>query len=692
MVDFPNALVNETSPYLLQHASNPVHWFPWDQKALDKARKENKPILLSVGYSACHWCHVMAHESFEDAATANLMNQLFVNIKVDREERPDLDKIYQVAHQLLTQRSGGWPLTMFLTPNDQKPFFGGTYFPIHPRHGMPSFKEVLIRVADFYDNHLEDISNQNVSLMRVLHSLEPTLLNDTLINHQILDDALAELTKVFETEHGGFGRAPKFPHPTNLERLMRSCAVSGRGALPDIDSFTMAKFTLSKMSQGGIYDHLGGGFYRYSVDEQWMIPHFEKMLYDNGPLLALYSELWQITGNSSYRRVANETAGWIMREMQSPAGGYYSTLDADSEGAEGKHYVWTPDEVKRLLTEDEYAVASPRFGLDRAANFDGRWWHLHVVCDEPSLEHATGFANEKIDSLLSTARSKLLSARNQRIRPGLDDKILTSWNSLVIKAMAIAGRVLGEQSFIDSATRALDFLSHSMWQDKRLLATSKDGRSHLNAYLDDYAFLIDGILELLQTRWRTGDLNFAIELADVLLEQFEDRENGGFFFTSHDHETLIYRPKPLTDDALPSGNGIAAYVFSRLGHLLGDTRYLDAAERTLKLAIGSIAKVPSAHNALLLAIEEYLHPPQIIILRGADPDLAVWQARAHQFYCPTRMSFAIPHHVDDLPKLMAHREPGTGVVAYVCEGHHCDSPLSKADEFDETLRSREAAI
>ena len=686
-----NALANETSPYLLQHADNPVQWYPWGEEALAKARKENKPILLSVGYSACHWCHVMAHESFEDESTANLMNQLYVNIKVDREERPDLDKIYQLSHQLLTRRSGGWPLTMFLTPDDHTPFFGGTYFPILPRYSMPSFREVLTRVSEFHDNNRNDIKNQNLSLVRTLQSLEPGSGETAALDGQPLQDARTELAKVFEENHGGFGPAPKFPHPTNLERLMRGYAASANTEQPDFDGLRMAEFTLRKMAQGGLYDHLGGGFCRYSVDEYWMIPHFEKMLYDNGPLLTLYCQLWQITRSQTYRRVASETADWVIREMQAPVGGYYSTLDADSEGVEGKYYVWTPDEVQGLLTEEEYAVVSRRFGLNRAANFEDEWWHFHIFAEEEALERATSFAPEHIDSLLLTARETLFNAREQRIRPGLDDKILTSWNGLMIKGMAVAGRVLGERRLVDSATRALDFVADMMWQNGRLLATSKDGRAHLNAYLDDYAFLIDGILELLQTSWRTRDLELAMELADVLLEQFEDPNNGGFFFTSHDHESLIYRPKPLSDDALPGGNGIAAFVLARLGHLLGETRYLDAAERTLQLAKQSIAKVPYAYNAMLLALEEYLHPPQNIVLRGVDPDLSVWHARAHQFYSPKRLSFAIAAEVDDLPNLLAERKPGPGMVAYVCEGHHCDAPISDLTTFDNTLQTSEVA-
>ena len=684
-----NALADQTSPYLLQHAHNPVSWHPWNEEALERARKEDKPILLSIGYSACHWCHVMAHESFEDEPTAKLMNELFVNIKVDREERPDLDKIYQLSHQLLTQRSGGWPLTMFLTPDDHTPFFGGTYFPIEARHGMPSFKEVLTRVCEFFSSHRDEIRNQNLSLIKALQSMEPASGIPTPITNRPLDEARTQLGSVFENAHGGFGHAPKFPHPTNLERLLRCYASSAATRQPDQQALYMAEFTMGKMARGGIYDHLGGGFCRYSVDEYWMIPHFEKMLYDNGPLLTLYCELWQLTRNPRFRHVAAETADWVIREMQAPAGGYYSTLDADSEGEEGKYYVWRPEEVQALLTADEYQVVSHRYGLNRPPNFEGESWHLHVFVDKEDLEEVTGFATERLHSLLTTAKETLFEAREQRIRPGLDDKILTSWNGLMIKGMSIAARVLDDTRLLESAFRALDFIRDTMWCDGRLLATSKDGKAHLPAYLDDYAFVIDAILELLQTRWRSSDLEFALELAEVLLEQFEDKQAGGFYFTGNDHESLIHRPKPMMDDALPAGNGIATYALARLGHLLGETRYLESAERTLRLAWDSIVRVPHAHNALLLAVEEYVEPPQTIIVRGTEPALAAWQARSLQHYSPGRLCFAIPADVDNLPGLLNERKSDEGTVAYLCEGHVCGPPIKDLTAFEAALHDRE---
>lgn len=667
-----NRLIGETSPYLLQHAHNPVQWYPWGEEALDKARREDKPILLSIGYSACHWCHVMAHESFEDEETAAVMNALFVNIKVDREERPDLDKIYQAAHQLLAQRSGGWPLTMILTPDDQTPFFGGTYFPPAPRHGLPGFKDLLRRVEAFYRENRDDIKQQNSALARALE--EMTFPGDTVqsINAAPLDIARRQLEQSFDAQHGGFGRAPKFPHPTHIERLLRHWAATGR---VDDKALSMACVTLARMAEGGLYDQLGGGFCRYSVDEWWMIPHFEKMLYDNGPLLALYSEAWLATRDPLFKQVAEETAAWVMREMQSPEGGYYSTLDADSEGHEGKFYIWDPQQVRALLNDEEYAVFARRYGLDQPANFEGQW-HLHVQQGIAALSSEFSMSEMRINTLLDAARAKLFVAREQRIRPGRDEKILTAWNGLMIKGMTTAGRHLGRPECLASAQRALDFIRAHLWRDGRLLASHKDGRSALAAYLDDYVFLIDGILELLQARWRDGDLSFAVALAEAVLTHFEDKERGGFFFTADDHERLIHRPKPLGDDALPAGNGIAAHVLGRLGHLLGEPRYLDAAARTLTAAWPAVTRIPYAHNALLLALEEYLYPPQTIILRGPSADLPAWQALCGNDYAPRRITLAIPAEAADLPGVLAQRGSASGVIAYVCEGLSCGAPFA----------------
>ena len=682
-----NALARQTSPYLLQHATNPVDWFPWGQEALGMARELDKPILLSIGYSACHWCHVMAHESFEDPDTARLMNEYYVNIKVDREERPDLDKIYQMAHQILTQRPGGWPLTVFLTPEDHAPFFAGTYFPKESRYGMPAFGDLLIHIARVFREQRQEIGHQNTSLVEVLHSLDPQPGNErTVVTPQPMQTACRQLKGNIDPTHGGFGGAPKFPHTTNLELLLREYAATTLHGTPDGAALDGVMLTLRRMALGGIYDQVGGGFCRYSVDDRWMIPHFEKMLYDNGPLLAICSQAWQVTGDALFQRVGLETGAWVMGEMQDPAGGYYASLDADSEGEEGKFYVWTPPEVRAVLSDEEYAVVNKRFGLEGPPNFEGKQWHLHVYQTAGRIAAALGIDAQTTGALLASARMKLYQARCQRVRPGRDGKILTSWNGLMIKGMAMAGHVLGVPRFIDSAERALDFVRNTLWRDGRLLATCKDGRAHLAAYLDDYALLIDGILHLLQARWRSGDLEFAMELADVLLARFEDKERGGFFFTADDHEALLHRTKPLMDESLPAGNGIAAQVLGRLGHLLGETRYLESAERTLRFAWPTVTNAPHAYASVLQAAEEYLNPPQTVILRGTGKALSDWQERCRADYAPRRAVYAVPVDAGPLPGVLAERRPVGDSVAYICEGHHCLAPATDLPALESELK------
>ncbi len=677
-----NRLTDETSPYLLQHAHNPVDWYPWGAEALERARREDRPILLSIGYSACHWCHVMEHESFEDEEVAGVMNSLYVCIKVDREERPDLDRIYQVAHQMLAQRAGGWPLNMFLAPHDQTPFFGGTYFPKTPRYGMPAFTDVLRRVAAYYRENRNEISAHGASLRDAFRRIEPAAPAPGLaIAPPILTTARSELEQHFDMRHGGWGGAPKFPHPTSIERCMRHWAASVGTGTADAKALNMARFTLQAMGSGGIYDQVGGGFCRYSVDDFWMIPHFEKMLYDNAQLLPLYCDMAIATGDGWFRRIAIETAEWVMREMQSPEGGYYSTIDADSEGHEGKFYTWTPDTLRKILSEDEYRVVAPRFGLDRAPNFEGEYWHFHVFDSIADIARKHDMPEQQVIDLLESARSKIFAAREERVHPGRDEKILTAWNGLTIKAMAHAGRFLERSDFVESAQRALDFIRERMWTAGRLLATYKDGKAHLNAYLDDYAFLLDGTMELMQARWRDGELAFAIELADALLEHFEDRQQGGFFFTADDHEKLIYRPKPASDDAIPAGNGIAALSLLRLGHVLGNAHFLEAGENTLKALYGPMANFPSGHNSLVTAVEEFLNPTQIIVLRGAPRALKPWIVRAQQYYAPQRMLIAIPDDAGDLPQALAARIPKAEVTAYVCTGHACEAPVVALADF-----------
>lgn len=674
-----NGLANETSPYLLQHAGNPVDWYPWGPQALELARRLNKPILLSIGYSACHWCHVMAHESFEDPRTAQVMNELFVNIKVDREERPDLDKIYQLAHQMLIQRGGGWPLTMFLSPHDQQPFFGGTYFPNQARHGLPAFEDLLRRVAQFYSERSADIAQQSEALQRAFEEMSPPPVSgEVALTQQPLAVAREMLARDFDNQFGGFSTAPKFPHPANLAFLLRFWRATAASDQPDLQALYMATLTLTRMSEGGLYDQLGGGFARYSVDQYWMIPHFEKMLYDNGQLLNVAAQAAIATGDPLYRRVAGETADWIMRDLQAPQGGYWSTLDADSEGHEGRFYVWQPDQVRQLLAPDAYEVFTRRFGLDRAANFEGDW-HLHAYRPVEDVAQELNLPVEQAEHLLNEARASLLAVRNTRVWPGRDEKILTSWNGLAIAGMAVAARVLQRADLTDSATRAVDFISGHLWRDGRLLAAYKDGRARFAAYLDDYAFLLDGLLELLQTRWRSSDLQFATALAENLLNHFEDREHGGFYFTADDHEALIHRSRSFSDDAMPSGNAVAAQALNRLGLLLGETRYLDAAARVLRAAWLPLERYPHGHAAMLVALDEHLEPPQIVIVRGAAQEAALWRDQLTRLYAPKRLVFAIPAATGDLPAALADKPALDGTVAYICRGMTCSPPVKSLE-------------
>jgi len=673
-----NCLANETSPYLLQHADNPVDWYTWSDEAFDLARESGKPVLLSIGYSACHWCHVMAHESFEDDATAELMNSLFVNIKLDREERPDIDKIYQTAHQLLMQSGGGWPLTMFLNPENQKPFFGGTYFPNEPRQGMPAFSSILKKVATYYDEHRDEVREQGERLSDVLAQLEPLApSSDIRMAATPIQKARERLGQIFDREYGGFGAAPKFPHPGMIERMLRHWRTTANFPEPDIDALFMATLTLTRMAEGGLYDHLGGGFFRYSVDRYWQIPHFEKMLYDNGLLLALYAQAFLATGDQWFAKTAAQTAGWMLADMRSPEGSFYSTRDADSEGEEGRYYVWTPEQVATLLDTDDYPTFTRHLGLDGDANFEGSW-HFAVRATPVEIAAESSQGVTDVESAIERSVATLLAERATRVAPARDEKQLAAWNALAIRGLAICGRILERGDLIDAATKAAGFVRNNMMIDGRLFASYKDGEARFPAYLDDHAFLLDALLELLQANWSSKNLNFAICLADLLLGHFEDRDNGGFFFTANDHEPLIHRPKPLADDATPSGNGIAALALQRLGHLLGETRYLDAAESVLRFAWQAMDEYPHGHVTLLAALEEHLTPPEIIIIRGKHEEIIRWANNTSKLYAPGRLVFAVNECENDLPGALALREPVAGkTVAYRCVGAHCDLPATE---------------
>ncbi|KTD11317.1 thioredoxin domain-containing protein [Legionella jamestowniensis] len=646
-----NHLLQEPSPYLQQHAYNPVEWYPWGEKAIKKAQRENKPILLSIGYAACHWCHVMAHESFEDQETATLMNQLFVNIKVDKEERPDLDKIYQTSHYYLSQQSGGWPLTIFLTP-DLIPFFSGTYFPPIERYQMPSFKTVLKVIANLYHTQQEDIKKQSMELKRILQQQNKTF--SLSLNNHPLRFALEQLEQNYDRQYGGFGDAPKFPQASKLEFLLRNNAAF---VLP----------TLKNIVSGGIYDQLDGGFYRYAVDRKWRIPHFEKMLYDNGQLLSIYSFAIKTYDDPTFKAIVKKTADWVIMAMQAPEGGYYASLDADSDGEEGKFYRWDKKEVQSLLTQDEYAVISLHYGLNNAPNFENHW-HFYVNESPQAISKLLKIPLSKVNALIDSATNKLLLARNKRVHPFRDEKVLVSWNALMIKGMLLAGHCLNEEKYIISAQKTLHFIQTTLWNNRQLFASYKNGKAYLSAYLDDYAFLLDALLTSLEIAWNTEHLLFAIELAETVLTDFPDEIAGGFFFTAEQHEKLLYRPKTMTDDAIPAGNGILVRALLTLGHLLGEKRYINAAEQTLKAAWNLLIRYPAEHCSLLLGLNDYLNPPEIIVIRGKNEAIKTWQGIVQDIHNHT---YAIPKNAGKLPEGLALKEVKGECCAYVCCGQQC---------------------
>ena len=704
-----NLLSEESSPYLLQHADNPVHWMGWNDESLALARQTNTPILLSIGYSACHWCHVMAHESFEDTDTAKLMNDLFINIKVDKEERPDLDKIYQNAHSLLTERPGGWPLTVFLTPDTHMPIFAGTYFPVEAKHGLPAFKTLLNQIIEIWQTRKTDINQQSNSLQssyqRIYQTSKPA---ETNFNHTVIDIARNQIEQQFDSQNGGFSAAPKFPHPSILEFALKHWSYTQKSNKKDPRILHCALFTLEKMADGGLFDHLGGGFCRYSTDELWMIPHFEKMLYDNGPLLSLYSQAWKIQERNNrtgllFFDAACETANWVMREMQSAEGGYYSAQDADSEGSEGKFFVWPIDEINSLLdqcteaqntknqniTAESVELFKQRFGLNKGENFEG-FWHLHGYTQESALADKHKLETDALHRQFQLIRDYLFKQRKKRIHPDTDTKILCAWNGLMIHGMAVTGRLLEKPEYIDSAARAAYFLKNHCWKNNQLFASLKDGKSKLNAYIDDYAFLIYGLLELLQSRWDNELYSWTLELADQLLTDFEDTEYGGFYFTSHQHENLIQRLKSFSDDAIPSGNAIAALALNRLGYLSADQRYINAAENCLKSAWSSINHAPISHCALLNALNEYLAPPNILIMRTHADDLGNdkknWLSITQQYYLPFTLVYNIPAE-QTLHFSLNEKKAGYTSLAYPCSGMLCHKPIKTEAELESYLRN-----
>lgn len=679
-----NKLGQETSPYLLQHADNPVHWFPWGSEALERARNEGKPILLSIGYSACHWCHVMAHESFEDEKTAAVMNQYFINIKVDREERPDLDKIYQLAHQVMTGRGGGWPLTLVLSPEDQTPFFAGTYFPSTRRHGMRSFSEILKAVQQAWVEQKSDIQKQNKSVKAQLQKISRPGQQAVTLHAGVFKIVSEQLMSQYDASHGGFSPAPKFPHPYLLERTFRQSFLYG-SAYNKLKQAGL--FSAQKMAKGGLFDHIGGGFCRYSTDGFWMIPHFEKMLYDNGQLMPLYCWAQQIQADYHFERAVTQSADWLMQEMQAPEGGYYSAQDADSEGEEGKFYSWKKEQVQALLSAEEYSIFSQSFGLDREANFEDKWYP-HTYLDINQLARQENCPPTEIQSIIDCCKQKLYKRRQQRIYPDTDDKILTSWNALMIRGMNIAARTFNCPAYAESAARALTFIRRTHWHNGRLLATSKNGNAHLNAYLDDYAYLVLALVDALQNEWDNSLYQWLIALAERMRDLFEDNSQGGFYFTSRDHEQLLVRSQFFSDEAMPSGNGIAAQALTYLGLLTANVGFLHSAEKTLLAASSEFNGQPIRYGSLLNALDSYFNPATIIILRGKKSVMQVWQQIVFQNYLPDVLCYAIADDVEPPAELNDKKMIGDGVCAYVCEGLNCQAPVTELDKFQQFIHDR----
>ncbi|MBI2823836.1 MAG: thioredoxin domain-containing protein [Planctomycetia bacterium] len=607
----PNRLAGETSPYLLQHAGNPVDWHPWGAEAMERARREDRPIFLSIGYSACHWCHVMEHESFEDQGIARQLNESFVSIKVDREERPDLDQVYMNAVQMMTGR-GGWPMSVFLT-TDLKPFYGGTYWPPQARMGMPGFDQVLSAVADAWKNRRAEVLEQAEHLTGRLVELGQLANSDKPLDGQPLAAAQTVLERIFDYQHGGFGGAPKFPHPLDLRVLLRLWRRSGRA-----ETLDMVRLTLDKMAAGGIYDHLGGGFHRYSVDERWLAPHFEKMLYDNALLATCYLEAFQATGEPRYAQTVRETLDYLLREMTDSEGGIHGTQDADSEGEEGKFYVWTPSEVEALLGADRARTFCYVYDVSDVGNFEGK----NILNQPKTLDQCAQILRREPGELaaeLAEDRRKLLAARTSRVAPGLDDKVLVSWNGLAIAALAQAGGVLREPRYVAQAAKAARFILVRMrTPDGRLLHSYRAGQARFDAYLDDYACLADALVTLYEAEFDESWIDEAIALADAILARFADAHAGGFFYTAHDHEALIARPKDLQDSSLPSGTAMAVTVLLRLGKLCGRTDYLEAAERTLRALVDLMQEHPTSAGQMLLALDFYQGPTPELVLVGGD--------------------------------------------------------------------------
>ncbi len=699
----PNRLASETSPYLLQHRDNPVDWYPWGPEALEHARSEDRPILLSIGYSACHWCHVMEHESFEDPETARLMNEHFVNIKVDREERPDVDSIYMTAVQQVTGH-GGWPLTVFLTPQGQ-PFFGGTYFPPAPRHGLPSFRQLLLGVAQAYSERREEVDRSAAELHRFLEQGMSVRAPGGL-DPAILDRAFHTLASRFDARHGGIGGAPKFPQPLVFEFLLRHWKRTGNPqglsgeAAKNEEALRIVEHTLRKMAAGGIYDQLGGGFARYSVDARWLVPHFEKMLYDNALLARLYLQAYQATGDAEYRRIVEETLHYVQREMTGPEGGFYSAQDADSEGVEGKFYVWTPEEIDEVLGPEDGRLFRRYFDVTKAGNWEGDHHAppprpisiLHVAHPAEAVASAAGVSIERLQEVIARGRELLYQRRAERVWPGLDDKVLTSWNAMMLRAFAEAARVLDRQDYERVAVRNAEFLLRELRREDRLLRTWKEGQAKIDAFLEDHALLIEALIAVYETTFDTRWVREARTLAETMLERFWEDSEGAFYDTAADAEMLVVRPRDPYDNPIPSGNSAAVMALLRLGALAGEPRYQRVAVQALEGMGRLLAEMPSGFGYLLSALDFHLATPQEVALvgrRGAEDTRALLEVLARRYLPNTTLAFAEPEAVQEAAELIPLLEE-RGMVegratCYVCERYACRLPVTDAAGLEREL-------
>ncbi|MBK7510834.1 MAG: thioredoxin domain-containing protein [Chloracidobacterium sp.] len=662
---FTNHLITETSPYLLQHAHNPVDWYPWGDEAFAKASAEDKPVLVSIGYSACHWCHVMEHESFEDEATAAIMNEHFVNIKVDMEERPDVDQIYMSFVQMTTGR-GGWPMNVFITP-DKRPFYGGTYFPPAPRYGMPSWRQILKGIADTYRNKREDLIESADRIVGELKKMSVVEAATGTLSTEMLDSAFTSFTQTFDAVNGGFGGAPKFPAAMSLEFLLQYYHRTG-----DDKALSIVTFTLEKMARGGIYDQLGGGFHRYAVDAIWLVPHFEKMLYDNAQLIRVYLHAYQLTGEEFFKRIATECLEYIKREMLDESGGFYSTQDADSEGVEGKFFVWEPEEIKQILGDDAGAEFCAYFDVSKNGNFEGEnILNVKTLGTSPS-------------DCVREGIHKLFAAREQRIKPFRDEKVLTAWNGLMLGAFADAAGVLGNKEYLQIARSNAEFIKRELSRDGRLLRTWKDGTAKLNGYIEDYANVADGLIELFQVSGEFEHLIEAQRLTDLMITEFWDADNGGFFFTSNDHEELVVRNKDFYDNATPSGNSVAADVLLKLAKLTGDAKYERFAITVLRLAASQIRRHPQGFGRSLSALEFHLAETKEIVVVGETGN-ELERAILAKYRPDSVVLLDNGNAPAEIPLLTDRPKVDGKATLYVCRNFVCSRPVTDIAELDAVI-------